>query len=146
MAELAAETRKLLGELTGDAVDDAPQWAEALTHGSFTASRGGGADYQRLEFLGDRVLGLVIAEWLHEAEAADEGKLSQRLNALVSRTQCAAVARAAGLGPHIRLGKQALADGGAESENILGDVVEALIGAVMPSGPTATPAASLKLG
>ncbi|MBS0480550.1 MAG: ribonuclease III, partial [Proteobacteria bacterium] len=96
-----------------------------LTHGSTGAAR----DYQRLEFLGDRVLGMVIADWLYQLENADEGRLSQRLNALVSRATCAAVARSVGLGQHIRLGKQARDDGGMDSENILGDVMEALIGA-----------------
>lgn len=86
-------------------------------------------DYQRLEFLGDRVLGLVIAEWLHEKSDAAEGKLSQRLNALVSRETCADVARHIALPSHIRLGKQARDDGGTQSDNILGDVMEALIGA-----------------
>jgi ribonuclease-3 len=51
------------------------------------------ADYQRLEFLGDRVLGLTIAQWLYEAESNDEGRLSQRLNVLVSRQTCAGIAR-----------------------------------------------------
>jgi ribonuclease-3 len=105
-------------------VDEA-LWLEALTHGSTGAAR----DYQRLEFLGDRVLGLVIGEWLYALENANEGRLSQRLNALVSRATCAGVARAIGLGEHIRLGKQARDDGGQDSDNILGDVMEALIGA-----------------
>ena len=87
-------------------------------------------DYQRLEFLGDRVLGLAIAEWLHEHSDAAEGKLSQRLNALVSRETCADVARALGIAPHIRLGKQARGDGAGQSDNVLGDVMEALIGAL----------------
>ena len=82
-------------------------WHEALTHGSLGEAR----DYQRLEFLGDRVLGLAVAEWLHEASDAAEGKLSQRLNALVSRETCADVARALGVPAHIRLGKQARDDG-----------------------------------
>ena len=70
-----------------------------------------------------------MAELLHENEGQNEGKLSQRLNALVSRTTCAEVARGLGLGQHIRLGKQARDDGGHDSDNILGDVMEALIGA-----------------
>lgn len=123
-AALDHATRALLARITG-AEPEGALWIEALTHGSTGAAR----DYQRLEFLGDRVLGLVIAEWLHEGEAGDEGRLSQRLNALVSRATCAAVARREGLGPHIRLGKQARDDGGADSDNILGDVMEALIGA-----------------
>ena len=87
-------------------------------------------DYQRLEFLGDRVLGLVIADWLYERSEGAEGKLSQRLNALVARETCADVARSLGVQAHIRLGKQARDDGGIESDNILGDVMEALIGAL----------------
>ncbi len=122
---LATETLAFLTELAGRPPVDEALWLEALTHGSTGAAR----DYQRLEFLGDRVLGLVIAEWLHAAETGNEGRLSQRLNALVARATCARVARGIGLGSHIRLGKQARDDGGADSENILGDVMEALIGA-----------------
>ena len=77
----------------------------------------------------DRVLGLAIAEWLHELGTGDEGRLSQRLNALVSRTTCAAIAREIELGPHMLLGKQANDDGARDSDNVLGDVMEALIGA-----------------
>lgn len=122
---LSAETLAFLTDLAGRPPVDEALWVEALTHGSTGAAR----DYQRLEFLGDRVLGLVVAEWLHAAETGDEGRLSQRLNALVSRATCARVARRIGLGEHIRLGKQARDDGGANSDNILGDVMEALIGA-----------------
>lgn len=122
---LSPETHEFLTALAGRPPVDEALWLEALTHGSTGAPR----DYQRLEFLGDRVLGLIIAEWLHALESGDEGRLSQRLNALVSRATCARMARAIGLGEHIRLGKQARDDGGANSENILGDVMEALIGA-----------------
>lgn len=117
--------RSFLTDLTGEAPQDEAIWLEALTHGSTGAVR----DYQRLEFLGDRVLGMVIAEWLFSLEQGNEGRLSQRLNALVSRATCARVARQIGLGPHMRLGKQARDDGGLDSDNILGDVMEALIGA-----------------
>jgi ribonuclease III len=109
-------------------VDEAP-WLEALTHGSFNGTGAEAADYQRLEFLGDRVLGLSVASWLFRATGAPEGKLSQRLNALVSGTTCARIARTIGLPAHIRLGKQARDDGGTDSDKILGDVTEALIGA-----------------
>jgi ribonuclease-3 len=105
--------------------NDETLWLEALTHGSTGHER----NYERLEFLGDRVLGLSIAEWLFSESNEAEGKLSQRLNALVSRATCARVARAIGLGPHMLLGKQARDDGGLDSDNILGDVMEALIGA-----------------
>ena len=82
-----------------------------------------------LEFLGDRVLGLAIADWLYAQSEAPEGKLAQRLNAIVSRAMCAQVARGIGLAPHIRISRQASSDGGRDSDNILGDVMEALLGA-----------------
>ncbi len=138
-APLPEATRAFLAELTGAPVGTEDVWRAALTHGSYTAQFGQRGrtrtgqklpeDYQRLEFLGDRVLGLSIADWLYQNEGDTEGKLSQRLNVLVSRQMCASVARRVGLPPHILLGKQARDDGGADSDNILGDVMEALIGA-----------------
>ncbi|MFN4018937.1 MAG: ribonuclease III [Erythrobacter sp.] len=116
-------------EAQGFAVGDETPWLEALTHGSFNGAGGGATDYQRLEFLGDRVLGLSVASWLYRAGDAPEGRLSQRLNALVSGATCARIARSIGLPAHIRLGKQARDDGGADSDKILGDAMEALIGA-----------------
>ncbi len=116
-------------EEQGFRIDQDAPWLEALTHGSFNGSGAEVADYQRLEFLGDRVLGLSVAAWLFRAGDAPEGKLSQRLNALVSGMTCARIARKIGLPAHIRLGKQARDDGGADSDKILGDVMEALIGA-----------------
>ncbi|MGE3746867.1 MAG: ribonuclease III [Sphingomonadaceae bacterium] len=98
----------------------------ALTHPSH-----GGSHYQRLEFLGDRVLGLVIAGWLYARHGEEtEGKLAHRFNGLVSREVCADVGREIDLTPWLRLGRQALDDGVFESDNVLGDVVEALIGAI----------------
>jgi ribonuclease-3 len=103
----------------------------ALTHGSM----GEGEDYQRLEFLGDRVLGLVIGSLLYERyPEISEGQLSAYLNRLVSGESCADVSRDIGIAPHIRLGKQARDDGGANSVNILGDVAESLIGALYLDG------------
>lgn len=122
---LAAEAREFLAALGFGEIAEDELWLEALTHGSTGAAR----DYERLEFLGDRVLGLIIAEWLYESGSDAEGKLSQRLNALVSREMCAEIARKIGLAPHIALGAQARADGGSDSDNILGDVMEALLGA-----------------
>ena len=124
MSELAAETRAWLASL-GIAPADEARWLAALTHGSL----GLATNYERLEFLGDRVLGLAMAEWLYQTSQAAEGSLSQRLNALVSRQSCAKVATQIGLPDHIRLGKQARDDGARESPNILGDVMEALLGA-----------------
>ncbi|HUQ13874.1 MAG TPA: ribonuclease III [Novosphingobium sp.] len=126
MSKLSAETSAFLTAITGEAPRDPALWSEALTHGSMGEPR----NYERLEFLGDRVLGLAIAEWLHERGRDAEGTLSQRLNALVSGHSCAQIARDAGLPAHLRLGKQARDDGGADSDNILGDGIEALIGAL----------------
>ncbi|MBN3538162.1 ribonuclease III [Sphingomonas pseudosanguinis] len=104
--------------------DSAP-FQRALTHGSQAAE-----NYERLEFLGDRVLGLVMAEWLWEQFPSEpEGQLSRRLNSLVTGAVCADVARDLGVRDHLRLGKQARDDGASDSDNVLGDVMEALIGA-----------------
>jgi ribonuclease-3 len=105
---------------------DVKLFERALTHSSR-----GDDNYERLEFLGDRVLGLVIATWLYELFPNEpEGKLSRRLNVLVSRETCAEIARALGIGSQVRLGKQARDDGASESDNVLGDIVESLIGAL----------------
>lgn len=109
---------------------DAHLFARALTHSSHA-----GQSYERLEFLGDRVLGLVMAEWLFALFPEEpEGKLSRRFNALVSGETCAAVARRIGAPGQIRLGKQARDDGASDSDYVLGDVVEALIGALFLEG------------
>ena len=101
----------------------------ALTHAS--AVSGSRPSYQRLEFLGDRVLGLVIAEMLLEAfPKANEGELSQRLTAMVRNESCAEVAMALDIGAAIRLGSGEAQAGGRMKAAILGDVCEALIGAI----------------
>jgi len=110
----------------GHSFSDPALLIQAVTHASLSSETRG--DNQRLEFLGDRVLGLAVAAWLFRDGDA-EGQLSQRLNALVSGATCARIARGIGLPEHIRLGKQAREDGGADSDNILGDIMEALIGA-----------------
>ena len=118
---------------TGHAPADISLFERALTHSSR-----GGADYERLEFLGDRVLGLVIASWLYARfDKESEGQLSRRLNVLVSRETCAEVARNIGLAPRMRLGKQALEDGAGDSDNVLGDMIEALLGALYLEGGVA---------
>jgi ribonuclease III len=121
-----SELTPWLRETFGVAVKDEALFARALTHGST-----GEADYQRLEFLGDRVLGLVIADMLY-ARFPDEpeGRLSHRLNSLVAGTTCAEIARQIAVQPHLRLGKQARDDGARESDNVLGDVMEGLVGAL----------------
>ena len=119
-------TADWLADALGCQPRDLALYTRALTHGSHSPDT-----YERLEFLGDRVLGLVMARWLYQAYPAEpEGQLSKRFNSLVTGAMCAQVGRAIGLPPHLRLGKQARDDGAADSDNVLGDVVEALIGAL----------------
>jgi len=115
-----------LTDLTGEKPGDETLYIRAVTHGSF-----GDDDYQRLEFLGDRVLGLTIAARLYEQFPNEpEGQLSQRLNGLVSGKVCGEIARTLGISDHLLLGKQARDDGARQSAKVLGDVMESLIGAV----------------
>ena len=113
-------------KVSGHTPKDPALFTRALTHASK-----GGADYERLEFLGDRVLGLAVATWIYEQFPDEpEGVLSRRYNVLVSRETCADVAREIGVGSRAILGKQAREDGASDSDNVLGDMVEALIGAL----------------
>jgi ribonuclease-3 len=104
---------------------------EALTHPS-TAT---GSHNQRLEFLGDRVLGLVIAEaLLAQDPAAQEGELAPRLNALVRKETCAEVAASLDLGSALRMGRSEMLTGGRRKTALLGDAMEAVIAAVYLDG------------
>lgn len=101
----------------------------AVTHASISSSTR--PDNQRLEFLGDRVLGLVMAEALLAAdEQAAEGLLAPRFNALVRKETCADIARALGLGEVLKLGRSEMMSGGRRKEALLGDAMEAVIAAV----------------
>ena len=106
---------------------------EALTHVS--APQAGGQSYQRLEFLGDRVLGLAIAELLFRTfPGAPEGELSRRLAELVRRESCAEIATAWDVGPYLKLGAGEAHAGERRNQTILADVCEAIIGAVFIDG------------
>lgn len=114
----------------GHTPNDLSLFELALTHSSV-----GGGNYERLEFLGDRVLGMVIAHALYLRYPNEpEGNLSKRYNALVDRETCADNAREIGVPALVRLGKQAREDGASQSENVVGDVMEALIGALFLDG------------
>ena len=108
----------------------------ALTHTSAIApAKRVEQSYQRLEFLGDRVLGLVVADLLcRRFPKATEGELSRSLNALVRKETCAAIARELDLGTELNLGDAEARTGGAEKDAILGDAIEAVIGAVYVDG------------
>lgn len=101
----------------------------ALTHGSGASAQR--PDNQRLEFLGDRVLGLVVAEALFHADrSATEGQLAPRYNALVKGETCAAIAREIGLGEVLRLGRSEQLSGGRRKEALLADAMEAVLAAI----------------
>ncbi len=122
-----------LGSVLGHEFRDAALLEQALTHpSSASAAR---PDNQRLEFLGDRVLGLCIAEALLQAypEAA-EGALAPRFNALVRRETLAEVAGEIGLGEHLRLGRSESISGGRRKAAILADATEAVIAALYLDG------------
>ena len=103
----------------------------ALTHASVGDGARAVRHYERLEFLGDRVLNLLAAERLmNDHPDAREGEMSRRLAAIVNVGACARVAREIGLSPALRLSASATKVGARDSENVLGDACEALIGAI----------------
>jgi ribonuclease-3 len=117
----------------------------ALTHGSLSSETR--ADNQRLEFLGDRVLGLVMAEAVLASDrAASEGTLAPRFNALVRKETCADVARDVDLGSVLKLGKSEMKTGGRRKDALLGDGMEAVLAAVyVDAGYDAARAVILRL-
>jgi ribonuclease-3 len=103
----------------------------ALTHRSFAYENGGIPTNERLEFLGDSILGqAVTVKLFQDHPELDEGELAKRRASLVSSTALAEIGRSIGLGPHIRLGRRETMTGGADKPSILADTVEAIIGAV----------------
>lgn len=103
----------------------------ALTHASMRGGKSKQRDNERLEFIGDRVLGLAIAELLSERfPAATEGELARRYNRLVRGETCAKVARALGLGAHLILSESEAGSGGRAKATILADAAEAVLGAI----------------
>jgi ribonuclease-3 len=134
MPKAVARDRRELESSIGYRFREPALLVEALTHATAAKGKGRG-NYQRLEFLGDRVLGLVVAEMLFEAyPTAKEGELSKRLSDLVRRETCADAARDWGLADYIRLGRGGASSGGSGRIPILADVCEALIGAVFLDG------------
>ena len=125
---------------------DPAQLERALTHiSALKGSRNRTGSYQRLEFLGDHVLGLVVSDILYRSfPKADEGELSRRLADLVRKETCADIARAIELGAAIRLGSSEANAGGRKRPASLADVCEALIGAVYLDGGYAAAAAMVE--
>ena len=130
----AAAVAGLQARLGHDFID-ATLLERALTHASVGDGKGAGRDNERLEFLGDRVLGLLTAERLIEMDPkASEGDMAPRLNALVSRATCARVARRMEMGPALRLSGSETKTGGRDKDSILAGAVEAVFAALYLDG------------
>jgi ribonuclease-3 len=137
MSRKAIKDRAALEERIGYQFADKAMLERALTH--ISALSGGpqkrSESYQRLEFLGDHVLGLVISDMLFRAfPKANEGELSRRLADLVRKETCAEVAKAMDLGPALKLGNSESSAGGRLRSTILADACEGLVGAVFVDG------------
>ena len=129
-ARLAGRDLKGLQETLGYRFKDGGLLEEALCHSSFANEHGLSLSNERLEFLGDSVLGLVVTEYLYRAHpTVPEGQLAKMRAATVSEPALAAVARDLGVGEFIKLGKGEALSGGRDKDSILSDTVEALIGA-----------------
>lgn len=132
----AAAAVKAIEDRLGHSFTDAALLAAALTHVSaLKSSSSRASSYQRLEFLGDHVLGLVVSDMLFRAYPdADEGELSKRLADLVRKETCAEVGRALGLAEAIKVGALGAVAGEKLRKSVLGDVCEAVIGALYLDG------------
>jgi len=132
-AQTAAVALDRLAAVLGHRFADPAMLEQAVTHASATSpSR---SDNQRLEFLGDRVLGLIIAEALLEAYPGEaEGALAPRFNALVQRDTLTEIAVEIGLGEFLRLGRSEATSGGRKKKAILADAMEAVIAAMFLDG------------
>ena len=119
----------------GHAFERRDLFHRALTHSSVSGGDGGVRDLERLEFLGDRVLGLLTAEelWRRYPELP-EGQLAPRLNALVRKETCADAARSWDVGPALHLSRGEEMNGGRDRDGVLGDACEALLGALYVDG------------
>ena len=123
-------------ERIGHKFADANLLVTAMTHVSaLKPSRKRGESYQRLEFLGDHVLGLIVSDMLYRSfPNADEGEMSKRLADLVRKESCADVAKSLGLADDIKLGAVGAGAGARLRKSVLGDICEAVIGAVYLDG------------
>jgi len=136
-AKSAANAATLaIEERIGHKFADTNLLVTAMTHVSaLKPSRKRGESYQRLEFLGDHVLGLIVSDMLYRSfPNADEGEMSKRLADLVRKESCADVAKSLGLADDIKLGAVGAGAGARLRKSVLGDICEAVIGAVYLDG------------
>jgi len=132
----AVELRRLvrLEQRLGYEFTDKKLALTALTHSSYGDGRRKHVDNERLEFLGDRVLGLMTANRLYDVTTGNEGNMARKLNALVRKETCAAIAREIDLGEAIMMSPSEERQGGRDKTSILGDCCEALIAALYLDG------------
>ncbi|WP_375202558.1 ribonuclease III [Hyphococcus sp.] len=132
---MTAKDTKGLEERIGHIFADQSLLTRALTHSSLSGGDRVVRDLERLEFLGDRVLGLLTAETLwRQYPQYDEGDMAPRLNALVRKETCAKAALHFGVDKYIRMSEWEAQSGGRKKKAILGDVMEALLGALYIDG------------
>ena len=135
MSDVKELTYEELRSALGDPKLDPELLDRALTHRSFAYENGGLPTNERLEFLGDSVLGLVVTETLFRTHPdLSEGRLAKLRAAVVNARALAEVARTIGLGEHILLGRGEESTGGRDKSSILSDTVESVIGAIYISG------------
>ena len=129
---MSVKFRRLNGleDRVGYIFNDKALALQALTHSSYGDGRREVQDNERLEFLGDRVLGLLTAEKLFQLNLDGEGAMAQRLNALVRKETCARVARKLGVGDALEISASEEKQGGRDKISILGDACEALLAAI----------------
>jgi ribonuclease-3 len=144
MANLRADAVAALTRRLGHPFADPKLLERALTHASVGEGAGPNVpgDNERLEFLGDRVLGLLVADKLiREFPSADEGQLSARLHGLVDKSACARVGERLGVGPALRLSAGETKTGGRRKAGVIADAVEAILAAVYRDGGLAAASA-----
>ena len=135
MTSAASKKLDALAKTLGHKFADQNLLRRALTHSSAKVRTPKVRDYERLEFLGDRVLGLVVAELLLDRfPEANEGELARRFNRLVQKDTCAQVAEEMDLGTYVIMSSNEAKSGGRAKKTILGDACEAVLGALFLDG------------
>ncbi len=137
MTNISSTSLKLIARLESEIeyeFEDKSLILLALTHSSYGDGRRKNANNERLEFLGDRVLGLLTAELLYNINDNNEGSMARNLNALVRKETCAQIARQCNLGDYLFISPSEIKQGGRDKTSILGDACEALLAALYIDG------------
>jgi ribonuclease-3 len=125
---------KRLEDKIGYVFNDKELALRSITHSSYGSGRRSIVNYERLEFLGDRVLGLLTAEKLHKTTNIDQGEMAVRLNSLVRKETCAVVSKRLDIGSIMLISPALDKQGGRGNISILGDICESIIAAIYLDG------------